>query len=267
MASGGKSKRLRERVKLSLPVRVQGRESAEHEWTELSHLLDVTPFGAALTLTRSPEPGRLLHLTLPMPRQLRCFDHVEDQYRVWAVVRRVAVYVHGGGAHDAAKASAQPTRFQIGVAFIGKYAPASYMADVTRRYEVKSLSPDSGVWELREATAQRETNPQPDRPDDTRRDRSEDTRLSLPVEIELEVCDEGGATGTRELTVTENISRRGAAVWTTLPVARGQLVRVTSVRYQIAVTAIVRARRIGVDGIPRLHLEFTDRQWPLEGID
>ena len=25
--------------------------------------------------------------------------------------------------------------------------------------------------------------------------------------------------------------------------------------------------RTGPDGIPRLHLEFIDRQWPLEGID
>jgi hypothetical protein len=29
----------------------------------------------------------------------------------------------------------------------------------------------------------------------------------------------------------------------------------------------VRARRLGADGIPRLHLEFIDRQWPLEGIE
>ena len=25
--------------------------------------------------------------------------------------------------------------------------------------------------------------------------------------------------------------------------------------------------RTGADGIPRLHLEFIDRQWPLEGIE
>jgi hypothetical protein len=30
-----------------------------------------------------------LRLTLAMPRQLRCFDHVEDQYRVWSLVRNV----------------------------------------------------------------------------------------------------------------------------------------------------------------------------------
>lgn len=260
MVFEGKSKRLRERVKLTLPVRVQGRESAGREWVELSHLLDVTPFGAALTLVRPTEPGRLLYLTLPMPRQLRCFDHVEDQYRVWAIVRRVTVFMpKDGEARAATTASVKLARFQIGVAFIGKYPPASYTADPTKRYEVKSLSPDSGAWELREMSAPSES--------DARSDRSPDTRLSMPVEVIIEVYDEKGATGERELTVTENISRRGAAVWTTMQIERGEFVRVTSVRHQIAVTAVVRARRNGPDGIPRLHLEFIDRQWPLEGID
>ncbi len=30
------------------------------------------------------------------------------------------------------------------------------------------------------------------------------------------------------------------------------------------VVAVVRARRLGPDNIPRLHLEFVDKQWPLE---
>jgi len=35
----------------------------------------------------------------------------------------------------------------------------------------------------------------------------------------------------------------------------------------LALVAAVRAARTGADGIPRLHLEFIDRQWPLEGIE
>ena len=87
--SDQKQNRVRERIKLALPVRVHCRESAGHEWTEMSRLVDVTPFGASFLLTRPTERGRLLHLTLPMPRQLRCFDHIEDQYRVWALICRV----------------------------------------------------------------------------------------------------------------------------------------------------------------------------------
>ena len=80
----------------------------------------------------------------------------------------------------------------------------------------------------------------------------------------IEVLDEKGQVGAKETTVTENISRRGAAVFTTLDITRGRFVRVTSVQYQIAVIAAVRARRVGANGIPRLHLEFVDKRWPLE---
>jgi hypothetical protein len=94
-----------------------------------------------------------------------------------------------------------------------------------------------------------------------------ETRHNIPIEVIIELLDEKGKVAATETTVTENISRRGAAVFTTLDVARGRFVRVTSAQYQISVIAAVRARRAGANGIPRLHLEFVDKQWPLEGID
>src|SRR5436853_7677931 len=112
-----KSRRLRERVGLRLPVRVQCRDSVDHEWTEMSRLVDVTPFGARLRLKRPTETGRLLLLTLAMPRQLRCFDHVEDQYRVWSLVRSVRFLdpkIEKGAL------------VEIGVAFVGKRPPRSF---------------------------------------------------------------------------------------------------------------------------------------------
>ena len=57
----------------------------------MSRFVEVTPFGARLSLKRSIEAGRLvhLHLTLAMPQKLRCFDHIEDQYRAWSLVRNM----------------------------------------------------------------------------------------------------------------------------------------------------------------------------------
>lgn len=66
-----------------------------------------------------------------------------------------------------------------------------------------------------------------------------------------------------ENTVTENISRWGAAVFTSLDVVPGAFVKMSSDRYQAAVLAIVRARRTGAEGIMRLHLEFVGSEWPL----
>jgi PilZ domain len=245
----GKTKRMRERLELSLPVRVQGRESEDYEWVELTRLIDVTPFGARFSIARPTEPGRLLHMTLPMPRQLRCFDHVEQQYRVWALVRNVK----GVPALSADKLP----RFEVGVAFVGKRPPASFEMDPTKRYEVAASPAESGMWSLHEQS-ERTSMPGDPRPE---------TRHNIPMDVTVEAFDEKGQVSASESTVTENISRRGAAVFTTLDVARGRFVRLTSKQYGIAVVAAVRARRTGPDGIARLHLEFVDKQWPLEGIE
>ncbi|HYY98926.1 MAG TPA: PilZ domain-containing protein [Pyrinomonadaceae bacterium] len=246
-----KSKRLRERIKLALPVRVVCRESAGHEWVEMSRLMDVTPFGARFTLPRPTEPGRLLHLTLPMPRQLRCFDHIEDQYRVWALVRHVTPRVEPGGG-DA------QLRYEIGVAFTGKNPPASYVREPATLYDIDMISAENNLWHVREAGEAEE---------EAAASRSKETRLQMAVPVRVEVFDEEGRVSASEQTVTENISRRGAAVWTTLKAERGRFVRLTSTDTGLSVIAAVRGARTGPDGIPRLHLEFIDRQWPLEGLE
>ena len=248
MKFDGKSRRMRERLELSLPVRVYGRESEDYEWVEQTRLIDVTPFGVRLTLSRPTEPGRLLHLTLPMPRQLRCFDHVEDQYRVWALVRNLKTLEAVGD---------KPPRYEIGAAFIGKRPPASFEKDPTILYEVAASVTETGLWGIAEREAARHVAVDKPRPE---------TRHNIPIEVTIEVLDEKGQVAASETTVTENISRRGAAVFTALNVTRGRFVRITSTQYQISVVAAVRAYRVGANGVPRLHLEFVDKQWPLEGV-
>ncbi len=250
MKFGGKSRRMRERLELSLPVRVQCRERADYDWVEMTRLIDVTPFGARFALSRPTEPGRLMHLTMPMPRQLRCFDFVEPQYRVWSLVRNIALLPQTG----------KTARFAVGVAFIGKRPPASYELDPTKRYEVAGSVTEGGLWMLREMGERVETHTPTDDP-------RPQTRFNLPVEVVVEVYDERGEIAASETTVTENISRRGAAVFTTLDVERGSLVKLSSAQYHLTVVAAVRARRPGPDGVMRLHLEFVDREWPLEGIE
>src|SRR6266480_1670889 len=137
----GKSRRVRERLELRLPVRVHCRETPDFEWTEVTRLFDVTPFGAGFTLKRPTERGRLLHMTIPMPRQLRVFDYVEDQYKVWSLVRYAIPLVSG---------DEKTLQFDVGVAFIGKHAPASFEEDPTRRYEVTHDLSASGMLAIME---------------------------------------------------------------------------------------------------------------------
>jgi hypothetical protein len=182
---------------------------------------------------------------LPMPRQLRCFDHAEPQYKVWALVRFV---------RPIEEKDAGLPRFEVGVAFIGKRSPASYDLNPSQRYEVARSIEETGLWSLQEIHEGRRVPSSEPRPD---------TRHNIPVEVKLDIFDEKGAIALSETTVTENISRRGAAVFTTLNVTNGRFVRLTSSQYNLAITAVIRARRTGADGINRLHLEFIGQDWPL----
>jgi hypothetical protein len=243
-----KSKRLRERIALKLPVRVNGREGVDEAWTEMSRLVDVTPFGARLRLKRPTEPGRLLQLAMAMPRQLRCFDHIEDQYRVWSLVRSVKLLEPDADA-----------LVEIGVAFVGKHPPRSLASDPLRRYEV-APSTSAGLWSVAENADQVISEV-------SATDKRRASRHTIPVEVLIEVFDRDGKFSESEKTVTENISRLGAAVYTTLAVTPGRFVKVTSEQSATVRLAAVRSRRLGLNGIPRLHLEFIGGDWPLQGVE
>ncbi|MFN2529830.1 MAG: hypothetical protein ABR555_00885 [Pyrinomonadaceae bacterium] len=233
-------KRIRERLELSLPVRVHCRETLDLSWMEVTRLNDVTPFGAGFTLKHPTEPGRLLQMTIPMPRQLRVFDHVEDQYRVWAVVR-----------HVKALSSETGTAFHVGVAFIGKRPPASYEEKPWERYEISTSALDA-LSPIEEVVKQVVTS-----------DQRAQTRHNISVDMLLEILDEKGGVAASEFSVTENISRRGATLFTTIEVEVGRFTRLTSSQYNLTVHAPVRAVSIGADGIRRIHVEFIDKDWPL----
>ncbi len=236
-------KRIRERLELKLPVRVTCRETRELEWTEITRLIDVTPFGAGFTLKRPIEKGRLLHMTIPMPRQLRVFDHVEDQYRVWALVRHVKPVAPPGS---------NSLLFEVGVAFIGKRPPRSYEDDPAKRYEIGSTSAETlnvaADWVPIEMASS---------------DKRAHTRHSIPVDMFIETFNDKGEVELSEYTVTENISQKGAALYTTLSLPVGRFVRLSSEQYKLTVYAAVRGQSIGATGVPRVHVEFVDREWPL----
>jgi hypothetical protein len=237
-------KRIRERLNLKLPVRVRCRETPDFEWAEITRLIDVNPFGAGFKLKHPIEKGRLLHLTIPMPRQLRVFDHVEDQYKVWALVRYV---------RPLSPETDELPEFEVGVAFVGKRPPKSYEEDPTKRYAIASSATETVINET---------------PDQmlgvlSSVDNREFTRHNIPVDILLETLDARGAVAQSENTVTENISARGATLFTTLAIPSGRFVRLTSQQYNLTVLAAVRSSVKGADGIGRIHVEFTDREWPL----
>ena len=181
-------------------------------------------------------------MTIPMPRQLRVFDHVEDQYRVWALVR----YIRNSPSLD------KTAQFEVGVAFTGKRPPRSYEEDPSKRYEIGALSAESlrGLEEWQEAEL-------------SSSDKRRLTRHNIPVDMLIETLDDQGDVEKSEHTVTENISLRGAAIYTTLELPVGRFIRLSSEQYKVTVYAAVRASSMGPSGVPRIHVEFVDREWPL----
>src|SRR5450432_2131601 len=141
MRIDGKSTRIRERIKLRIALVVRYQEKPDRVWEEETHLREVTPFGAGFLIGRPVEPGRLVYLTMPLPREFRFFDFGLPQYRIWAVVR----YVEANPADDLLV-----TSFSVGVAFIGKEAPSSYRLDPITLYDLKPTLARGGAWVARQ---------------------------------------------------------------------------------------------------------------------
>lgn len=238
-----------QRIALPLPARVEVKVDRKISWNEVTRLSDISAFGAGFSLKRPVKRGRLVLLTVPMPRQLRCYDYSEAQYRIWGLVRRCLPISIGSGE----------TSYIVGVAFVGKNPPSSYMEDPAKLYDI-SHREGEGLWHIQETSP---TQDEADLPKDLRRQ----TRFFIPETVSLEIMDENGQVAATETTVTENISLGGAAVFTSMNVEAGAFIRFSSERTNVKIISVVRGARTGQDGMTRLHLEFIDHFFPLEGIE
>ena len=245
-----KENRRLQRISLPLPVRVEVKIDRSTSWNEITRLTDVSAFGAGFTLKRPVKRGRVVLLTIPMPRQLRCYDFSEAQYRIWGLVRRC---IETSKRHD-------DQLFSVGAAFIGNKPPDGFYANPAHLYDITHREGDGGLWRVTDADLKADDSALPP-------DLRKQSRFHIPEALILEMMDENGDVSATEATVTENISVGGAAVFTQFNVEAGAFFRVTSERHNIKLISVVRGKRVGQDGITRLHLEFIDRLFPLDGIE
>ncbi|MCW5961507.1 MAG: hypothetical protein KIS76_15190 [Pyrinomonadaceae bacterium] len=137
----GKSTRFNERRKLEMPVHVSYYESRERSWSETSKTEEATICGVGLIVSKPVEPNKLIKLSFPMPKNLRLFDFLKDQYEVWGIVRSVSVL----------EASLfNNVNLKIGVALIGENPPASFLADPETLYDLSPVLRDGGFWSFRQ---------------------------------------------------------------------------------------------------------------------
>ena len=238
-----------QRYALALPTRVEVKVDQKFAWNEITRLEDISAFGAAFKLKRPVKRGRLMMISLPMPRQLRCYDYLEPQYRIWGIVRRCIPI----------NTASDDQSYAVGIAFIGKNPPQAYVDNPAKLYDISDRE-DGGLWHLTELEDMPDES---DLPPQLRRH----TRFAIPETLLIEMLDENGDVAASEVTVTENLSLGGASLFTSFNVEPGSFVRVKSERLDLSIISIVRGKRVGEDGIIRLHIEFIDHLFPLEGIE
>jgi hypothetical protein len=244
------SRRRVERIALTIPVRVDGQVNKDALWSEITRFNSISAFGAGFELNRKVLVGQLLLLTTSFPAKLRCFDFSEAQYRVWSLVRHCEPI------------ESAPEGYRVGVAFLGKNPPISHLENPAKRYLLSSFN-QLGFCEITEIDDENSNFIPEEKVFIPRRDE----RYSIPFEVFIEILDEKQNPLDHDLTFTENVSRHGSAIRTILDAKIGHYVRLNPVGYDLSILAVVRNRRVDEDGIPRLHLEFLDQQFPLEGIE
>ena len=218
-----KERRGETRMSIRIPVRVLGHDARNQPWEEMAAMENTSFGGAAMRMKRPVARGQVLSLSLPLPKHFRRYDLSEAFYRVYALVRHIS-----GPAGE----------YHVGVLFLGKSPPKGYEAN------------PGGLYLL-------PTDPPPV----TREERRKWQRMAVFVNVRLHWTTPAGQT-MEEQTIAENIGRGGARVMTSLPVVKGDTVRLEEIDGDFQVRAEIRNIYIGSDHIPRLNLRFLDAAAP-----
>lgn len=223
-------------------VVVKGRESADIFWKEETEIVNVSRLGANFNLKRECPAGRIVSLVMNMPAHLRCYDLDKKLYLVWGLVQYCAPI-----------STDDFTGFQVGVAFVGKDAPQSYLENPLKSYRVSGMDSD-GFWNIGEAKT----------PFVTRAHH----RFQASLDARISVIDADGEEGLiDDQAKTENVGAGGTAVFSSLELNSGDRVRFSCENPEFSTVCVVRNRQIREGEGAILHLEFSESNFPTASID
>ena len=234
---------------LQTPLRVEWRDAGGETRAETTRLLDADLHGAAFALSEQVELGQMLKLTLPPVFESLRRAPDETQSETWALVWAVTP-AHAPRRGLPGGATPRP-RHLTRVLFFGMDVPRDFVEG--EGGPCLYVAEDDGSFRLHRAADA----------GDQAANRRRESRIHLPYEVTAEVLDEHGQVVASELSITENVSRRGAALRTTLDLRPYTRVRLTCAQFNFTVNSVVRACGVGPDQIARMHVEFIDGQWPL----
>ena len=224
----------------TLQTVVNGTSADGEQWKEVADVFSFTASGLGFYMPRDCAVGNLISMMVPMPAYLRCYDHEEEFYHVWGLVQ----YCHAA-THDDLPV------FQVGVAFIGKVPPASFAANPLQNYRICGMD-DLGLWSVTES--------------DSRFVQRKELRYWEKVNFYLAEIDDRRETIGGEKTATENISKSGAAVTTSLELSVGDRIKLINTEFDFSSLAVVCNSRELEDGRYRISLEFVNHNFPVHKL-
>ena len=230
-----------DKVSTQLFAVVRVKESNGDTWKDSVDIVSISSTGAGFYIDRECQAGRLVAMVIPLEPNLRCYDQEKELYAVFGLVQHCHK-VKSEGAN----------RYHVGVAFIGKRTPESYREDPAQSYRICGMN-ENGLWKIIEAG--KEFKPR------------RDPRFYKSINHYLAVIDAKKTAVAGERATTENISKSGAAVLTTLDVHVGDRVKFISEEYDFSGVAVVCNRKSSPDGRSRVHLQFVENTFPVEKIN
>lgn len=225
---------------MTLHAVVKAKDKDRQLWKEVADLISVSATGSSFNLPRACQVGTLVSLMVPLPVHMRCYDYDKEFYKVWGLVQ-----------HCESVSADQPDNFHVGVAFIGKKPPEAYRSNPQSTYRISGVD-DSGMWKVTESA--------------TPFKKRSDVRFWRPIDLYLALIDTQDGSIGGERTTAENVSRSGAAVFTTLDVGIGDRVKFICAEYDFSGLAVVCHRQVGEDDRTRLHLNFVETNFPVETL-
>lgn len=225
----------------SIHAVIKAKDSDRGDWKEIADIASVSATGAGFYIQSECRVGTLLSLVLPLAPHLRCYDHDKELYRVWGLVQ-----------HCQPLSGDDLVGYHVGVAFIGKTLPESYAENPSQGYRICGIDED-GLWKITESRSEFKVRRY--------------ARYWTNVDPYLALIDAKKDAVLGERTCSENVSKSGAAVFSTLEAHVGDRIKFICEKFDFSGLAVVCNRQVGKDGKERLHLNFVENSFPVEKLD
>ncbi len=230
-----------DRKVVSIPAVIRVQEDIDSYLEEPGKVIALTKNNVSLVVNRKCQIGHLLLISALFPKEMRCYDLIENIYHVWGIVQHCS----------SISGNEETENFHLGIALIGEKPPSSYIVNPMQNYRLCGCE-DSGFWKIVEVEKEFKTRKNP--------------RFKTSIEVYLGILDEKNNLVGGEKVLTENISASGVAVFSNLELKVGDCVKIINQKYDFSALAVVRNRDIFDNHQPKVHLEFVAATFPIHKL-